>query len=160
MPPRRKTDDREPEEKARDSAMAMLARREHAVRELQTKLLSKGHGRNTVDLVMSKLVEDRLISDQRYAEALVYSRRNGGYGPVRIAYELREKGVDDGIVEEYLDFNDHRWIEELERVRTLKYGETRPSSYQDWAKRANFLSGRGFTSDQVRLVLGEFGKNF
>jgi len=137
--------------------MAMIARREHAVRELENKLRAKGHPAGIVQTVVEDLLEERLISDTRYAEALVHSRKSNGYGPVRIAHELREKGVADDIVGEFLDFNDRRWIDELERVKDSKYGTTRPSSYADWAKRATFLANRGFTHDQVRRVLGDYG---
>lgn len=158
MPPKpRREDPRTPEEKAYDSAMAMLARREHGVRELETKLRAKHHDATAVESVMQRLLEDRMVNDHRYAETLVHSRRNNGYGPVRIAYELREKGVDDAIVSEYLDFSDRRWLDNLEALRNSKYGDTKPSSYADWAKRATFLTNRGFTHDQVRSILGEFG---
>ncbi len=38
----------------------------------------------------------------------------------------------------------------------MKYGETKPESYKEWAKRATSLANRGFTSEQVRQVLGDY----
>ncbi len=105
MARRERLDDRDPEEKARDAASRMLAMREHSVSELERKLRQKGFTSDVVAPLMASLREDGLVSDDRFAEMFVRSRCNKGYGPLRIANELREKGVRDEIVSEHLDFS-------------------------------------------------------
>lgn len=95
----------------------------------------------------------RLVSDDRFVETLVRARRARGHGPVRIAQELKEKGIGAGIIENQLDFSSPLWLEEIERVRRKKFGGGLPQTAPERAKQARFLHYRGFTHEQIRRVL-------
>lgn len=132
----------------------MLSRREHGESELAAKLVAKGHDAAVVDSLIADLKAQDLVSDARFAEALVYARTRRGYGPLRIIQELRQKGIDDGLVERLVDVGDSRWTEALREVRLKKYGKDNPKDYQEWARQARFLQSRGFTAEQIRRVTG------
>ncbi|HDH17154.1 MAG TPA: regulatory protein RecX, partial [Gammaproteobacteria bacterium] len=83
----------------RRRAMDLLARREHGITELSRKLKTKGFEPELVDEVIQELVNDNLVSDQRFCESMIHSRFNRGHGPVKVRYELRSKGIADQIIE-------------------------------------------------------------
>jgi regulatory protein len=95
-----------------------------------------------------------LLSDERFAEILVRSRRTRGHGPVRIRKELENKGLAQDAINRWLDPRSEEWIAELERVRRKKFGAGKPRDYAGWAKQAKFLQYRGYTYDQIQRVLG------
>ena len=77
----------------RAKAIELLARREHSWLELRQKLVQRGFSSSSIELVLDQLMEDRLLHEGRYAELYVCSRVDRGYGPLRIAGELRERGI-------------------------------------------------------------------
>jgi regulatory protein len=137
----------------RGQALKYLARREYSVQELSRKLRKKGYPPIHCDRVIEQLVEQELLSDRRYAEALLNARIRKGIGPVRIRHDLDEAGVDKEIVDEVLSDADVEWTEELRRQLIKKYGDTAPGTYKEWVKRARYLNSRGFSSDQIQAVL-------
>ena len=42
---------------------------------------------------IKELIEDGLLSDERFAESYFQSRKNRGHRPLRIRNELKQKGV-------------------------------------------------------------------
>lgn len=146
----------------RKKAMDLLARREHAVGELQRKLLAHVDGRaraknidaSVIGEVLGKLQNEGLVSDERFTEAFVRYRSNNGYGPQRIQSELRERGVNEKIVENHLDFGDSQWFDRALSVRDKRFGTKKPKDFKERARQARFLQYRGFTTDQARQVLG------
>ncbi|MGA8262046.1 MAG: regulatory protein RecX [Arenicellales bacterium] len=133
-------------------AMRWLARREYSVHELGQRLAAKGHDRASVDEALGALESQGLLSDRRFAESLVRSRVEHGYGPLRIAHELRVKGVDDTLIEELVEPDDDTWVARLELVWNKRFGR-RPGDYREWARQARGLQSRGFTAEQVRRVI-------
>jgi len=130
-----------------------LARREYGSRELHQKLLHKGCAEPVAAQTVERLKTQQLLSDERFVESLIAARRRRGYGPVRIAHELREKGIAPEAIEDSLGKDDAGWLEEARRVHRKKFGAARPKSYAERAKRARFLQYRGFTPDQIRRIL-------
>ncbi len=133
--------------------LGWLARREHSSLELEQKLLRKGFSPTLARALIADLAAQRLVSDDRFVETLIRARRTRGHGPVRIAQELKEKGVGAGAIDDQLDFSSPLWLEEIERVRTKKFGSALPRTPAERAKQARFLQYRGFTHEQIRRVL-------
>jgi regulatory protein len=106
-----------------------------------------------VQQVLAACVEQGLLSDERFAEALVRSRRRRGYGPVRIRRELQEKGLPEEAVARWVDARSGDWLAEIERVRRRKFGPAAPRDLKERARQARFLQSRGFTYEQIRTAL-------
>ena len=138
--------------------MDLLARREHTRLELTHKLKSRIEENSLLDAVLDELVDENLLSHERFCEAFVFSRTNKGYGPVRIKSELRERGVDASIVETYLHEEPEAWIEGLRKVIIKKYGSSPDNSYQQQAKQKRFLLQRGFTFEQIHVALNSLSE--
>lgn len=125
--------------------MHLLSLREHSRFELERKLLRR-HEQAMVQQVLQNLAQQGLQSDERFAEQYVYSRRNKGYGPLRIRAELREKGVAEDLISIWLDDPEQDWYALMLATAEKKFGGQPPADRKEMAKRGRFLSSRGFPS--------------
>lgn len=137
--------------------MDMLARREHSRLELEQKLRGRADNNETLTAALDQLTTEKLLCDERFCEAFVRSRMNGGYGPVRIRAELKERGISETLITCYLDEKDDGWLERLSDLVDRKFGPQPDQELKSLAKRQRFLLQRGYTFDQIRAVLRNTG---
>ena len=102
-------------------AVAYLARREHSRAELAKKLSAHGT-QEEIDSVLNSLQDAKLLSDQRFAAAFIRSRAER-FGAGRLRQELRQRGVEDSLVEQELAVDD--LPSEIERARMVWKKEIR-----------------------------------
>ena len=141
-----------------DTALRLLARREHSVAELRTKLASRGHEAGAVEDVLNELARRGLLSDERFAEAFLRSRLERGQGPLKIRAQLRVRGVASGLIDASLAEAEIDWDRRAAAARSRRFGEAPPADRNEMARQARFLRGRGYSEAQVaRAVLGEPG---
>ena len=136
----------------RKSAMDFLARREHSEIELRRKLAKRGFDADLIETTLADLVTDELLSNARFAEAFVHSRFQRGSGPQKIHAELRERGIDEGLIEDSIAEYDQQWRERVKQVREKKFGAQLPDDYKERTRQMRFLQQRGFTSEQISAV--------
>jgi regulatory protein len=141
-------------EAARKKALALLARREHSGAELRVKLNAAGFSAGIVGGTLSVLAQEGWLSDARFTEAFVRARRERGYGPVRIRAELRERGVDEELIDRHLDMHDPAWLRPLEQVWTKRFRARRGADFAERARQQRFFQARGYTVEQIRAVIG------
>ncbi|MBS1270490.1 MAG: Regulatory protein RecX [Gammaproteobacteria bacterium] len=134
--------------------MRWLARREYSVYELKRRLIGKGYVEEDVRKALETLESRSLVSDRRFAESLFRNRVERGYGPVKIAHELKVKGVGEVLIDNVLENDSECWVTRLQAVWEKRFGHP-PGSYREWARQARGLQSRGFTAEQVRRVLPE-----
>lgn len=140
----------------RDKALQLLTRREHSFAELRQKLLARDFSAELIEEVLEALVQRGHLSDRRYAEALASHRAKNGYGPIYISQELREKGVDTGIAEAALSAVEMSWIDIADARHQSHFKGQPPQDYSDWSRRAAYLKRRGFQTEIILKVLGEW----
>jgi regulatory protein len=133
----------------RKKAMDLLARREHSEQELRQKLKSRDFDIDDIDAALHALRQDGLLSDERFTESYVNHRFNAGVGPIKIRFELRQKGVAESLVDEFLEPFAGRWDELMQQQRARKYGQSIPADYAQRMKQARFLQNRGFSPESV-----------
>ena len=93
-----------------------------------------------------------LQSDQRYTEDYIRSRVERGYGPLRIAMELRQRGVAEEQISDCMETCDVNWVERITAVRSKKFGPAVPANYPAIMKQSGFLKYRGFSADLIRKL--------
>ena len=142
----------------RECALDALARREHSRFELQRKLVTKGYDSSSVEKELNRLNQDGLLSDSRFAEAYVHYRSRRGFGPNRVCGELRERGVDETIIECTLEALDLDWSSILDRTWRKKFGRP-PKDFQEKAKHHRFLEYRGFRRENIAQYLSQLQEN-
>ena len=131
----------------------MLARREHSAFELRRKLLQKGFVQTDIEAGIAQLQTEGLLSDRRFAESYIHMRKGKGYGPLRIAQELKAKGVAERDFKQYLDAGDQDWSTVLRHVYQKKYGDQTCDNMNEKAKRTRYLQYRGFDLQAIRELL-------
>ena len=148
-------------EETRDAfqvAVKLLSRREHSIQELRRKLARKEFSSDVIDAAVSDLQEADLVSDARYAEVFVRSRINRGDGPMKVLASLRERGIDDVLIDQFLHYDDAFWISRANRVLEKKFGQhltkDDETGLENWGQRARFLAGRGFAAEIIYRSLG------
>jgi regulatory protein len=138
---------------ARAIAMALLARRDFASKELREKLGDKGVAGTASEAVIAELTREGLLNDERYAQNYVAYHAGRGQGPLRIAAELRRRGVASDLIEPALAAGPD-WSALARKVCRAKFGPEPPDTWALRARRARFLQYRGFSSDHIRAATG------
>ncbi len=139
---------------ARSKALELLARREHSQRELHTKLRSKGFAGDEIEGAVTELSEQGLQSDDRFLELFVEGRAARGQGPLKIAAELRSRGITGEQVNLVLEPRAERWCDLACTVRDRRFGASLSGDAKQRAAEMRFLAQRGFDGDQIRAALG------
>jgi len=79
----------------RADALALLARRPYARRELLERLIARGHVRDSADGAVARLESEGLVDDLALARQWIATRAGArGRGPERAAAELAARGID------------------------------------------------------------------
>ena len=125
------------------AALKMLMRREHSKLELFNKLKLKGYDDEIIDSAITQLTEQNYQSDERFAEAFILMRFNQGKGPVRIASELKLRGISS------FNLSDFDWFKSAKEIRKKKFGDNVSPDFKEQAKQKRFLQSRGFSLDQI-----------
>lgn len=134
--------------------MRLLTRREHTRLELQHKLARRAFDAGLIEQVLDELIRDGLLSDARFAELYTGQRADKGYGPLRIAAELRERGVDPALADQVLAVLNDFWPENLARLARKRF-DLRPGvavAMGERARQTRFLRHRGFTLAQINAL--------
>lgn len=109
---------------------------------------------------MSLLLDDfetrNWLSDQRFAESYVVDH-HARAGSIKLAYDLRQRGVSDAIIEAVLSENRGSELARAHDVWQKKF-KTPPANANEKAKQMRFLLSRGFPPDAIRKawVEGDF----
>ena len=134
----------------RERALRLLARREHSRAELTRKLESAGFARDDIALTLDDFETRNWLSDQRFAESYVADHKAKA-GSIKLAYELRQRGVGDDIIETMLNDNRNNELERARDVWSKKFG-CPPVDMAEKARQIRFLQSRGFDQETIRGV--------
>lgn len=108
--------------RATEKALYLLEYRDHTKKELTDKIARTAASREAAEAAAGRMEELGLIDDdsygRRYAKELFERKK---YGPLRVRQELRQKGIEPGLIDELLEEYDdpdafrERITETLER---------------------------------------------
>jgi len=135
-------------------AYRLLGRREYSVFELDRRIRQKWLEATEVDELIAALVEENLVSDERYAEAFVRFRIQRYQGPLKIKAALRTKGISDALISRELNAHSEEWTE-----LAAQWLERQNPGSIDFEKKKKYyrrLTSRGFTHDQAMEVHSRF----
>nr|VFK41110.1 MAG: regulatory protein [Candidatus Kentron sp. SD]VFK41946.1 MAG: regulatory protein [Candidatus Kentron sp. SD] len=121
--------------------------------ELSRKLVAKGIDEDVVNSIISRLYRRNLLSDTRFTENFVRQRIANGYGPIRIRHELRQRGIDEDTIMQFLLHEEDNWTDRILDVRRKRFGISEPKDYRDRVCQVRFLLYRGFAGEHIRKVL-------
>ncbi len=143
----------------RDTALHYLEHRERSAHEVRSHLLSKGFGENEIEEELKYLQEYHYVDDLRYCGSYIDYGIRKGRGPVRLRYELSEKGIDYRIIEQMLK---ECFDRDTEKACALKEARrlltTDEPDKKTLAKIGRKLASLGYHSDIIYDLIGRFGK--
>ena len=132
-------------------AYRLLGRREYSVFELDRRIRQKWPEATEVDELIEALIEENLVSDERYAEAFVRFRIQRYQGPLKIKAALRTKGISDALISRELNAHSEEWTD-----LAAQWLERQNPGAIDFEKKKKYyrrIVSRGFTHDQAMDAL-------
>ena len=139
-------------QQALSSLMRLCARAERSSGDAKRLMATWGVEESERAGVLQRLIKERFIDDERYAEAFVREKsRLSGWGEYKIRTALQRKGIATDIIKTALqqltpEQNRERLTERLTRkLRTVKYS----SNYDLKNKLVRYGLSLGFTMDEV-----------
>jgi regulatory protein len=132
-------------------AYRLLGRREYSVFELDRRIRQKWPEATAVEELVEALVDENLVSDERYAESFVRFRLQRFQGPLKIKAALRTKGISDALISRELNAHSEEWTD-----LAAQWLERQNPGSIDFEKKKKYyrrLTSRGFTHDQAMDAL-------
>ena len=140
------------EDKIRFKILDLLSRREHSFRELVNKLKDRVDSEEKLFEELTKLKEENLQSDERFAESYTRSRSVKGFGPEKISYELKSKGISENLISKIVYSDQINWMEIIKKEFNKKFTVDNDFVEEDISRAKKFLLQRGFEFDQINQL--------
>ena len=143
--------------KARRLAIKYLVYRDRSRNEMACYLSEKGFSAGIVDEILSFLLENNYINDERFAMQFGKSRiENKKIGKLLLKQELRIKGIESQTIENslyllYKEYNEKEIAIACAKKKLPSYSSN--STEKVMARLARFLQRKGFPSDIVYEVV-------
>jgi regulatory protein len=144
----------------------LLARGEQTAFQLTTKFnqkllkLSLPSYPNIIEEVILKLTESNYLSEKRFVHAFVRAKISQKIGPLKIEYELAQKGLTQQTIHNYLSdceaWQQNDWVEQAAQILTKKFPNDKPAI---WPKKAKYLQSKGYTFEHIKQSLAKAGVN-
>jgi regulatory protein len=141
------------------TALDLLSRRDHFRRELEEKLRSRDFPEDEIDEALDRCAELDLIDDERVAGRFVEVRAGDrGWGPHRLAAELRNRGIPASDAERLSDQSGELAASAM-RTALRKLEVRAPDQWwRDGQRRARMVSSlitRGFEAEVAIAAVDE-----
>lgn len=138
---------------AQKKISSFCAYQERCQMEVRNRLEEWGLVPADADTIISKLLEQDFLNEQRFADSFVRGKFGlKKWGKVRIRQELKMRELPNSLIQEALDAIDGAdYQETLRFLADRKWKLTRePDVYKKKAKVTRFLVFRGFEPDLIR----------
>ena len=129
----------------------LCAKAEYCRADIYRKALKALDGDSTqASRLVDSLVEDRYVDDARYASAFAREKASlQGWGPIKIRFQLRSKGVSDPVIAAALEeVEPAKAADKLERLLAAK-ARTLQGDPQFRLKLIKFGLSRGYEYEAV-----------
>ena len=135
---------------------ALCAQAEHCQYEMLEKMRRWELPEDAQARVMAKLVKERYVDDERYAQAFVKDKiRYNKWGRRKVEQALWQKRIDEDIRKRVLDeVDDDEYLSTLRPLLKQKRKTIKAQNdYELNQKLMRFAVGRGFTFDIIRQCI-------
>ena len=140
------------EDKIRFKILDLLSRREHSFKELIEKLNNRVNSEKRLFEELTKLKEENLQSDERFAESYTRSRSVKGFGPEKISFELKSRGISENLISKIVYSEQINWMEIIKKEFSKKFIVNNDFTEEDISRAKKFLLQRGFEFDQINQL--------
>jgi regulatory protein len=129
---------------------------EHCISEVEEKLKAWCIECNERQKIIEKLIEDDFINEKRYCIAFVKDKFHfNKWGRIKITYALRQKGLENELIDNALNSIDDGEYEEMlsvllkNKMKTIKW----EYEFEKMGKLFNFAQSRGFESNVIDRII-------
>ena len=134
--------------------------RSHA--EVRTKLYSYGLWKSDVEQLLTRLIEDNYLNEERFACHFAGGKfRIKQWGRMKITQALKEKQVSPYCIKKAMkEIDEKDYLQVLEKLAAKKWASIRGvgiNRFVKMSKTTDFLLQRGFEVSLVREVVGRIG---
>jgi regulatory protein len=146
-------------EKATQKIRHFCAYQERNHKEVKEKLYSFGLYKDEVEEILSALIQENYLSEERYAVAFAGGKfRMKQWGKIKIKYELIQHGISDYCIKKALlaiSIEDYRATLKKQFEAKLKLLNTEKNSYTKKRKLQTYLIQKGFEMELINELLQE-----
>jgi regulatory protein len=136
--------------------------RERCHSEVKEKLYSYGLYKNDVEQLVSQLIEENYLNEERFAIQYAGGKfRMNQWGRIKIKYALKQKQVSDYCIKKALkEINESDYKKTLQKLaeKKLKTLKTETNIFIKKKRLQDYLLQKGYESELVREVVNEGGK--
>ena len=136
-------------------ALRYLAQREYSRLELEQKLAihARSSDQEALSSVLDKLEQHGFLSAVRVVEQIIRTRRSR-FGSQRIVHELKEKGIDEHLIQSVLPSLKETELEAAFKIWQKKFGKV-PDTREERGKQMRFMMSRGFSMEVIQRALSQ-----
>jgi regulatory protein len=134
------------------TALRLLSRREYSRKELSSKLADKEC--SSIGKLLDELENTGYQSDYRFTESFVRGRLSRGQGIKKIAYDIKQRGIENAMLNDVLAELEVDWLTLAIQQREKRFGQVLPTDFKEKMKQSRFLMGRGFDHETIQAVFG------
>ena len=138
---------------ALNDAVTLLAVRNRSRLEIRQSLLRRKYDHAVIEMVLFKLEKEKLLNDEEFSAQWVQARMSK-YGPIRIARELRMKGIDRNMtgsaIQEVLTEDQELENAVLLAMKKLRTEKTDAEEIKRFQRITSFLVRRGYSWEIAR----------
>ena len=139
--------------------MQMLcSRQERCTSEIKKKLVEYNLSAQEIDRIIEILLKENYINDERYAIAFAHDKfRFNKWGKIKIEYQLKRKGINDGYILKALESIDIKeYLHMIKSELTKKFKKDKSSNvYVLKSKLMRFGQSKGFETEHVFNIINE-----
>lgn len=126
--------------------------------EVKEKLYSLGVWKQEHDEIISALIEENYLNEERFAIAFARGKfRMKQWGRVKIKYELKQKQVSEYCIKKALkEIEEEEYSTLLKKLATEKYASLKAEQYMVRKKKTiDYLLQKGFEMELIKQVVGK-----
>jgi regulatory protein len=126
--------------------------------EVREKLYSLGVYKKEHDWIISTLIEENYLNEERFAAAFAGGKfRMKQWGRVKIKYELKQRQVSDYSIKKAMkEIPEDEYIKTLKKLADEKYASLKGEQYLIRKKKTmDYLVQKGYEHDLIKTVTGK-----
>ena len=139
-------------QQALQKAKHYCAYQERCHSEVKEKLYNFGLKKHEVDLLLSQLIEEEYLNEERFAVQFVGGKfRAKQWGRVKIKYELKQKQVSEYIIKKAMkEIDEDVYTATLQKLATEKWDALKGEQYINrQVKTQNDLMQKGYETNLI-----------
>lgn len=137
--------------KALDKAVKYIGSTLKTTRQIRDYLRKKEYNSQTIDYVISKMIEYKYLDDTAYAKAFISTYSNK-YGKMKLISALKSKGVSDSVIDEVFASDDLKIDDSIDKTAE-KYLKNKIKNNDTFMKLSRFLYSRGYEFDDIKSCI-------